>query len=86
MPTPKFKKQYDDMLKVNSALFESLKTLDKNSEEFKEAQRKALRIARKHEDMLCSKTENTHFSNFSTNLADKFWELIRTHYPEIDFA
>ena len=76
------------MIENNKELFDELKTwgTKPKSEEFQETQRKALRVARRNEDMLCSKTENTRFSNFSTNLADKFWEKIRAEYPEIDYS
>lgn len=86
MTTPKFKKQYDELIENNKELFDKLKSAPKDTEEFNELQRRVLRIVRRAEDALCSKTENTHFSNFSTGLADKFWEEIRANYPEIDYS
>jgi hypothetical protein len=88
VPTPKYQKQYLEMLKINRKVFEELKlkSAKRNSLEFKEIQLKALRIVRRNEDLLCSKTENTKFSNFSLGLSDKFWELVRADYPEIDYS
>lgn len=76
------------MLKIDGATFVELKlkSIKPKSEAFKEIQRKALRVIHQNENMLCSKTESTHFSNFSTILADKFWEKIRANYPEIDYS
>lgn len=71
------------MIENNQELFDELKTANQNSERFKEIQRNLLRIIRKNEDILCSKTENTHYVNFSTNLADKFQEEIKANYPEV---
>jgi hypothetical protein len=88
MPAPKYQRQYEDMLKINKALFDELKLKSKKpkSAEFKEIQLKVLRVVRRNEDALCAKTENTHYSSFSTNLADKFWEQARANYPEIDIC
>lgn len=85
MATPKFKKQYDEMLKLHKNLFETLKTMDPKSEEFKDMQLKVIRVVRKNEDALCSKTENSKFSNFSMELANKFMDLVREDYPQIDY-
>jgi len=88
MANTKFEKQYDQMMEKNRELFEEMKKLSAKpkSEEFGEIQKKVQRIARKNEDMLCSKTENARYGNFSTGLADKFWSKIRENYPEIDIA
>jgi hypothetical protein len=83
MVTPKYKKQYDEMVKNNQELFDALKTTNKKSKEFKEIQLSLMRVVRRNEDILCSKTENTHYSNFSTGLADKFTAEIMANYPEL---
>ena len=69
-------------------MFEELKQKARNpkSEEFKEIQRKILRIIQKNEDNLCSKTESTKYLNFSAGLSDKFRDKIRKNYPEIDYG
>ena len=88
MSNTKYEKQYNEMMLANKSLFEELKSLSFNpaSEEFKELQRKLIRIIKKAEDRLCAKTESARYGSFSNNLADKFWEKIRQNYPEIDFC
>jgi hypothetical protein len=86
MAKPKYERQYEQMLKDHQDSFDELKKLDRKSEEFKSLQLKVIRIIRKNEDQLCAKTENTKFANFSLQLADKFWELIRKDYPEVDYS
>lgn len=89
MATTKYEKQYQEMIERNKQVFEDLQKYGKNpkSEEFKEVQFKAIRIVKRNEDALCSKTENNkRFSSFSTSLSDKFWEKIRSEYPEIDYS
>jgi hypothetical protein len=88
MASSKFEKQYQEMVKYNHDLFDELKleSADPKSEKFKEVQHKLLRVIHINENALCSKTEGTHYSNFSVNLADRFWEKIRDNYPEIDYS
>jgi hypothetical protein len=86
MALPKYQKQYQDMVETHKDLFASLKKADRKSEEFKDIQLKVLRIVRRNEDALCKKTESTKFMSFSLGLADKFLEVVRSEYPEIDFA
>lgn len=93
MATPKYKKIYQELVENNQELLNQLKDAyydykeDKSKAEvFKDLQLKALRVIRRAEDRLCSKTESTQFSSFSTTLADKFWEEVRANYPEIDYS
>jgi hypothetical protein len=86
MAVPKYEKQYQEMIKNNQRLFDSLKTTKRGTEAFKDIQKKVLRIISINENALCSRTERTHFSNFSMGLAEKFWEKIRVDYPEVDFS
>jgi nucleoside-triphosphatase THEP1 len=88
MAKTKFEKQYEEMMKNYKDVFDELKEKSSNpkTEEFKALQLKVMRIIRKNEDNLCSKMENTHYSNYSVNLAEKFWELIRIDYPEVDIS
>ncbi len=86
MATPKYKKQYQEMIKYNKALFDSLKDTDRKTEEFRDIQKKVLRVIGQNENLLCSKTETTRYSSFSTNLSDMFWKEIRADYPEVDFS
>ena len=71
------------MVASTKSLFEALKTTNKKSAEFKDIQLKLMRVVRRNEDALCSKTENTKFSNLSTGLADKFTAEVMQYYPEL---
>jgi hypothetical protein len=92
MATPKYKKQIEIMLTENKALFEEYSKLqdayDSNHKKYKDeltdVKNRLLRVIRRNEDRLCARTENTHYSAYSENLALKFWEEIRIIYPKID--
>jgi hypothetical protein len=88
MALPRFEKQYQAMLTADREVFAKLRLAGANpkSSEFRDCQRQALRVIHINENALCSKTESTHFSNFSSGLADKFWALVRANYPEIDYC
>jgi hypothetical protein len=94
MSIPKYKKQYQLMLENNKEVLDELKFAFNayqinpvsNKDRFREVQMRALRTVRKNENALCAKTENTQYSGYSTNLAEKFWEEVRRDYPEIDLA
>jgi hypothetical protein len=88
----KYKKQFSDMIKENQWLFNDFKTIHDKlyageedlREEFNEKGQKVLRVIRRYEDALCSKSENSGFAVFSENLSEKFWDEIRTLLPHID--
>jgi hypothetical protein len=83
---------FKKMIEENSTLFDDFKTvhdeLPDNKEElqepFNEKGTKVMRVIRRYEDALCSKSENTGFGKFSENLSEKFWEEIRGMFPHID--
>lgn len=80
------------MLEDNQTLFNSFKQThdqyakDKETmqDQFNEEGTKALRVIRRYENALCSKSENTSYGKFSATLSDKFWEEIRAYLPLID--
>jgi hypothetical protein len=88
----KYKKQFSDMIKENQGLFNEFKKLhdklyageESLRDEFNEKGQKVLRIIRRYEDSLCSKSENSGFAVFSENLAEKFWDEVRIFLPHID--
>ncbi|MDO8657429.1 MAG: hypothetical protein Q7K55_01715 [Candidatus Levybacteria bacterium] len=90
----KHKQYFEDMLTYNKELFDEFKVIhDKYAidpktfkEEFNEKGQEAMDIIRRYENMLCGKSEGGKFSKFSGNLSDKFRELIREHFPKIDFV
>ena len=57
---------------------------DTYGDEFNETGQKVLRIIRRYENELCSRSENSGFGKFSENLSEKFWEMVRGYFPFID--
>ena len=47
---------------------------------------KVVTIIREWERKLCRESERGQFGKYSANLADKFWPLVRTDFPKIDFV
>lgn len=90
----KHKQCFQDMMDYNKELFEEFKSIhdkyatepEKFKDEFNEKGQDVLNIIRKYENMLCGKSEGGKFGKFSSGLSDKFWELIRDHFPKIDFV
>lgn len=88
----KYKKAFKEMLDYNKRLFDDFKVIHDNFEKdasmwkdkFDEEGTKVLRVIRRYENELCSKSENTGFGKFSMNLSDKFWEEVRKLLPLID--
>lgn len=82
------------MVNENKQLFDEFKVIhDKyaqddtsNQEEFNRVGEKVVAIIRDHELHLTSKAESGQYAKYSSTLADKFWDLIRREYPEIDFV
>lgn len=88
----KYKKAYIDMVKDYDEFFKKFKEIHDNfesdpdewREKFNEQGVKILRIVRRYENSLCSKSENTGFGKFSENLSEKFWAEVRILLPLID--
>lgn len=88
----KYEKSFQKMLDDYSGLFDDFQKIHdaiKNGEEekrgeFNQMGTKALRLIRKTENELCSKTENSSYGKFSENLSEKFWEAVRGKFPLID--
>lgn len=91
MATPKYKKVFNQMLEENSFLFNEFKVTHKDyelgtisQEEFTDKGLPVIRVIRRYDNELCSKSENSKFGKFSLNLSDKFWEEVRMEFPKID--
>lgn len=88
----KYEKTFKLMIEENEYVFNHFKEIqDKYFEGEKELEHdfnvegtKVMRIIRRFEDALCSKSENTRYGKFSESLSDKFWELVRAYLPHID--
>lgn len=82
------------MIEENKELFNKFKEIHKryiedevtNQEEFNRQGEKVLEIIRKYELLLTSKSEGGQYGKFSSSLADKFMEQVRSVFPRIDFV
>ena len=81
------------MLEYNEGLFDEFqKVHDKYAqnpkgakEEFNSIGEKVLRVVRRYEDELCSRSEGGRYGKFSAALSDKFWTEVRIRFPKIDY-
>lgn len=88
----KYKKAFKEMLEDNQKLFSEFKSIHDNfnkdpknwQDKFNEEGTKILRVIRRYENNLCSRSENTRFGKYSATLSDKFWEEVRILLPLID--
>lgn len=80
------------MLEDNQKLFNDFKIIHDNfskepknwEDKFNEEGTKILRVIRRYENNLCSRSENSGFGKYSANLSDRFWEEVRALLPLID--
>ncbi len=88
----KYKKHFTTMVNDYHDFFTEFKVLhDKVAsgdesvrDDFNENGRKILRIIRRYDNELCSKSENSGYGKFATNLSEKFWDEVRIYLPLID--
>lgn len=81
------------MLEKNPELFNEFRRIhdqytlapEQYQEEFNTVGRKVQDVIRRFENILCGKSETSGYSQYSSNLAQKFQDEIRTHFPKIDF-
>lgn len=66
------------------AHFEYSTNEDKYQEEFNKEGEKILKIIHEWEDKLCKQSEKAGFGNYTVNLAEKFQDEVRSHFPLID--
>lgn len=89
----KYKQQVADMLEAHKDIFTEFKKLHdkydiepkKYQVEFNEKGLEVQAILRRWENNLCGKSESGKYGKFSSNLADKFREEVKVHFPKIDF-
>lgn len=88
----KFKEYYNRMVAENKEAFDSFTDShfeystdeDKYQEVFNREGEKILKIIHEWEDRLCKTSEKAGFSSYTGNLAEKFQEEVRSHFPLID--
>lgn len=82
------------MIDENTELFNSFMDLhdkyQKNPEmyqvQYNAVGAKVVSVIRDWERKLCRESERGQFGKFSAGLADKFWTLVRSDFPKIDFV
>jgi hypothetical protein len=96
----KYKEYFDKMVSENKDAFDnftrahfeysigndkqSLASDAKNQEKFNEEGEKIIKIIHEYEDRLCKHSEGAGFGKYTSNLAEKFQDEIRSHFPLID--
>ena len=85
---------YQRMIDENKEIFSQFIDLhDKYTQDSKKWQakynifgEKIIALIRHWENKLCRESERGQYGKFSANLADKFWTLVRSDFPKIDFV
>ncbi len=90
----RYQQAYNQMLAQNQTLFDEFTLIhaayladpQTAKPKFNEVGKKILSIIQDHDRRLCSQTERGGYSRYSANLSEKFWALVRTHFPKIDLV
>lgn len=90
----RYKEAVRDMIEQNKKIFDEFQklhdrySLDKQSlqDEFNEKGKIVMDLVRKYEDRLCGKSESTGYGAYTGNLAEKFQQEVRKHFPLIDYV
>ena len=88
----KYKEYFGKMVEANKELFDKFAKVHTNYGLDKEAHQEeinkigadVLKVIHEWENRLCSHSEKAGFSNYTGNLAEKFQEEIKGHFPLID--
>jgi len=88
----KYKEYFDRMVQENKDAFDEFTKLhvdygmdqEKHQQKFNADGAKILAIVHEWEDRLCRQSEKAGFGNYTTNLAEKFQEEVKKHFPLID--
>ena len=88
----KYKEQIQEMLTIHKEIFLPFKEIHdkyaldpkKWQEQFNIEGQDVLRLIKRWENNLCSKSESGKYGKFSSKLADKFWEEVKAVFPQID--
>lgn len=89
----KYQQTFMDMTGDNKVLFAKFKDIhdkyaldqEKYQAEFNKIGNEVMNIIRKYENRLCGRTEGGKYGKFSTQLSDKFWNMVRTVFPKLDY-
>jgi len=88
----KYKEYFQKMVNANKELFDKFAKLhtdygmdnDKFQEEFNKEGEKVQVVIHEWENRLCSHSEKAGYGGYTGNLAEKFQEEIKNHFPLID--
>ena len=88
----KYRQYYQKMLEDNKELFDSFRILHDNyalnpeehQGQFNKEGEKIMAVIREYENRLCRNTERGVYSKYSTQLAEKFQNEVRIHFPKVD--
>jgi hypothetical protein len=94
MAQPKYKQYFEQMIKQNQNLFEQFKPIhDKYSqdpqqyqEELNQKGQPVVDVIRDWERRLCAAMGRTRYSRYSEQLSEKFWNLVRKEFDQIDMV
>jgi hypothetical protein len=82
------------MLEENKEAFEQFQRIHnqyvlsphEHQEKFNQIGMPIMELIKKYENKLCNHCEKGMYAQFSSNLAEKFWELVRKEFSQIDFV
>lgn len=88
----KFKEYYNRMVEENKDAFDKFTQVhfeysqdpDMRQDDFNKEGEQILKIVHEWEDKLCRRSEKAGFSSYTGNLAEKFQDEVRSHFPLID--
>jgi len=88
----KYKEYFDKMVSENKEAFGKFTQIhfeysidqNKNQELFNKEGETILKIIHEYEDRLCKQSEKAGFGSYTANLAEKFQDEIKSHFPLID--
>ena len=88
----KYKEYFERMITENKDIFDNFKVLhanydlhgDKFQEEFNREGEKILALAHEWENRLCKTSEKAGYGGYTSNLAEKFQQELRSAFPLID--
>lgn len=93
MSALRYKEVYQQMIDNNKKDFQEFEKLhdeyalnpDNLQDQFNKEGKKIQEIIRKYEDILCGHSERSGYASYSGNLAEKFQNEVRKHFPKIDY-
>jgi hypothetical protein len=94
MASPKYKKYFQEMIDANPVLFAEFRPIHdgykvdrkKWSKQFHEKGKEVVEVIREWERRLCSGMERGQNAVYSSKVAEKFWQEIKSIYSHIELV